>query len=141
MSPTFTTGKLKIMLEPIEGICDKAIDHISKQVEKNQELDMKPVIQGFTLDSIAKVAFGLETNCHRGENQEFAKTSFDVLNQFILTDNFPLVVMFNFFQHLPEVTRRLGFWPESAFKIRKMTHDLIEDRMAKNIEVGDFVDR
>ena len=97
LSPAFTTGKLKTMLEPIEGICDKAMDHISKQVEKNQELDMKPVIQGFTLDSIAKVAFGLETNCHRGENQEFAKTSFDVFKIFIATDNWPLVVMLNVF--------------------------------------------
>ena len=141
MSPTFTTGKLKVMLEPIEGICDKTIDYISKQlVEKNHELDMKPVIQGFTLDSISKVAFGLDTNVHKGENQEFAKIAYDVFAQFS-TENWTNTILFNILQHFPEVTKMMGFWPESAKKIRQMTHDLIEDRMAKNIDIGDFIGR
>ena len=35
----------------------------------------------------------------------------------------------------------LPFWPESALKVGKITHDLIEERMKKNVEGGLFIDR
>ena len=43
MSPTFSSGKLKGMLEPVEDIADKAINHLEEQVKINSEIDMKPL--------------------------------------------------------------------------------------------------
>ena len=82
MSPTFSSGKLKGMLEPVEDIADKAINHLEEQVKINSEIDMKPLLQGFTLDAISRVAFGMNTNVHRGEDQEFAKTAYEVFGSF-----------------------------------------------------------
>ena len=78
MSPTFSSGKLKGMLEPVEDIADQAINHLEEQVKSNPEIDMKPLLQGFTLDAISRVAFGMNTNVHRGGDQEFAKTAYEV---------------------------------------------------------------
>ena len=49
MSPTFSSGKLKGMLEPVEDVADRAINHLEDQAKTNPEIDMKPLLQGFTL--------------------------------------------------------------------------------------------
>ena len=50
-------------------------------------------------------------------------------------------LLLNLVFQVPIITKILPILPEAAFKIRKMTHDLIEDRLKKNIKLGDFVDR
>ena len=47
----------------------------------------------------------------------------------------------NLVAHFPKLMVYLPFWPETALKLGKITHDLIEDRMKKNVEMGDFIDR
>ena len=128
------------MMEPIESIADETIAYIGEKAKTRSTIDFKPIVQGFTLDSISKVAFGLETKTYRGENQEFAKIAKDVFDQFT-TDSWAKTMFINLFNLFPEVFARLGFWPESAVKIRKMTEDVISERDSKNITVGDFVDR
>ena len=49
MSPTFTTGRLKGMVEPMTGLADRTIDFLAKQVEINPgKINVKPILQGFT---------------------------------------------------------------------------------------------
>ena len=140
MTPTFTSGKLKTMLEPIESIADDTLDHIMHLLKGKSELDLKPIIQGFTLDSISKVGFGIDTNVRRGEDSEFSKIAYDVFQTFS-ADKWINVIFFLVFTHFPEMLAYMNVWPESASKIRQMTHDLIVDRENKNINIGDFIDR
>jgi hypothetical protein len=53
------------MMEPMDGIIDKVIDHIEEKAKTNPTLELKPIIEGFILDVIARCAFGLDTNAHR----------------------------------------------------------------------------
>ena len=46
MTPVFTSGKLKGMLEPMEEISQKTIDYLAEVVEKTPEVNMKPIVQG-----------------------------------------------------------------------------------------------
>jgi len=140
MSPTFSSGKLKGMLEPVEDIADQAINHLEEQVKSNPEIDMKPLLQGFTLDAISRVAFGMNTNVHRGGDQEFAKTAYEVFGAFT-GDNVFNVVMFQLLFMFPSLISMLGFWPESAMKIAKMAQDIMTERDQKNVTNGDFIDR
>ena len=140
MTPTFTSGKLKGMLEPVEGIADKAINYLEEKTKASPEIDMKPLIQGFTMDAICRVAFGMSTNVHKGEDQEFAKTTMEIIQSFT-GDSVINVAFFQFLMMFPEITAKLGFWPESATKIRKMAHDIMVERDQKNITTGDFIDR
>ena len=139
MSPTFTSGRLKSMLEPIEGIADNTIDYIAELVQKKPELDLKSILQGFTLDSIARVAFGLETKAYKGENADFSKMAFDVFEDF-KTEGWTNTIFFNIIAQFPELTKNISIWPESAIKIRTMTRDIMNTRDEKNIKIGDFVD-
>jgi len=140
LSPTFTTGKLKMMLHPIEGLADSTIDYVEQKAKDNPEMDFKPIMQGFALDSISKVAFGMETKCRLGEDPEFFKTTQEMISGVNL-QSWPMVIIFNILFHFPELIKHVGFWPEAAVKIRKMTKDIIDERDKKDIKIGDFVDR
>ena len=101
---------------------------------------MKPFIQGFTLDTISKTAFGLDTSCYKGENNEFAKLCQSAVDEFEV-QGFIDSFFVNLVAHFPNLMVYLPFWPESALKVGQFTHDLIEERMKKNVEMGDFIDR
>ena len=47
LSPTFTSGKLKGMLEPMTDVGNKAMKHLDKLIEKNEPIAMKNFFQVF----------------------------------------------------------------------------------------------
>ena len=140
LSPVFTTGKMKGMLEPMEQLADRTIDHIGEMVKKNPVLDLKPVIQGFTLDTISRCAFGIDTNVYKGENSDFADNAAAVFNAFA-ADNWIGVLFFNLMAHFPGSLKYISIWPKEAEKIRVMTHDIMEERDKTNAYFGDFIDK
>ena len=89
---------------------------------------------------VLKVAFGLDTNVHKGQDMEFFNIAKDVFESF-KCDNWTNTFFFNLLALFPGLVAKLGIWPESAMKIRKMTQDVMAERDRKNITVGDFVDR
>ena len=48
LSPTFSTGKIKGMMEPMAGVADDMLDFIDDKVKdsKNGEINVKEVFQG-----------------------------------------------------------------------------------------------
>ena len=46
MSPTFTSGKLKGMMEPMTQVIDRFMGHLEKIAGKGTETDVKPIFQG-----------------------------------------------------------------------------------------------
>ena len=114
---------------------------ISTFPSKSQDkIDVKPFILGFTLDTISKTAFGLDTSCYKGENNEFAKLCQDIIDEFEI-QGFIGSFFLNLVAHFPKLMVYLPFWPETALKLGKITHDLIDERMKKNVEGGLFIDR
>lgn len=141
LSPSFTAGKLKSMMLPITKIADNVIEVIEEKSKITPEMDLKPIICGFTLDVISNVAFGLSTNVHKGEDKEFSKMANDVF-QIFESKTWGGMLFQNFFTHFPDVLEKFGFVIESAGKLRQMTHDLIEHRNENNTPIkGDFIDR
>ena len=128
------------MLEPIEEIAGKTVQYCEELTKSNSEINMKPIVQGFALDSIAKVAFGLETKVHKGENKDFAVSAFAAFDGF-MTETWTKMIFYHLMQHFPFILGAVGFWPEEAIKLKKLTHDVINERDAKNIYIGDFIDR
>ena len=49
--------------------------------------------------------------------------------------------MYHVMQHFPFIARMVGFWPEEALRLKKLTHDVMKERDEKDIHVGDFIDR
>lgn len=50
MSPTFTSGKLKAMMEPMAEVCEKMIAHIDDLFQKDPIIEIKSVFQGTYAD-------------------------------------------------------------------------------------------
>ena len=130
----------KGMLEPIEGIAEDTIDHLVDKVKTQPEMDMKPILQGFALDSISRVAFGMNTNCRRGNDQDFSTIAFGVFDQFIPKTAFHAFVFHMVFL-FPGLVKYVPFWSASALKISKMAKNIMTEREEKDIHMGDFVDR
>ena len=141
MSPTFTTGRLKSMVEPMTGLADRTIDFLANQVEKNPgKINVKPILQGYTLDTIAKVGFGIDISSYKGENSEFMKNAQAVFEG-IKIGSFGMAMFWNIFEHFPIISKWLPLWPPEGFKLRDITHNAIEARIKNNVEYGDFIDR
>lgn len=63
ISPSFTSGKLKMMFESILDISDKLIEIMDKEsAESTGQLEVKTVLSRFTTDVIGSTAFGLNCN-------------------------------------------------------------------------------
>ncbi|KAL3280424.1 hypothetical protein HHI36_017906 [Cryptolaemus montrouzieri] len=71
LSPTFTSGKMKMMFENLVE-CTAALD---KAMDKNlgTTVDIKDVLGRFTTDVIVSCAFGLSCNSLENPNNEFRK--------------------------------------------------------------------
>ena len=139
LSPTFTTGKLKSMIDPIDLLADNSIAHIKEMSQKSSSgFNIKPFLQGFSLDAINKVAFGIDTKCYKGENEDMILWTQKLMEGFAPTSKVE-DFFFQVFFHLPELTPG-GFWNEYALKFAKLTKDVCDERDAKNIHIGDFCD-
>ncbi|CAO1432976.1 unnamed protein product [Diamesa hyperborea] len=72
LTPTFTSGKMKMMFGTVVDISVKMIEHINEEVKK-PEFEMKELLAQFTTDVIGNVAFGLEMNSMKDPNSMFRK--------------------------------------------------------------------
>ena len=140
MSPTFTLGRLKSMMIPIENLADSTIEFIAQKAEKNPEIDFKLMMQYFSIDVICKVAFGMDTKCRIEEDPEMFKLFTSIIEDFTF-DTYPKATIWAILSHFPELLSKLGLWPASMLKIKTMTKDIMTEREAQNIKIGDFVDR
>ncbi|CAG9827994.1 unnamed protein product [Diabrotica balteata] len=73
LTPTFTTGKMKMMF-PIMVACSENLkDILEKHVMLQDGVDIKEIISRFTTDIIGSAAFGIECNSLKNPESEFRK--------------------------------------------------------------------
>lgn len=70
LSPTFTSGKIKMMFENINEVAERLFMNIDKQIEKTGQLEVKDTLARFTTDVIGSVAFGIECNSLEDKNSK-----------------------------------------------------------------------
>ena len=79
LSPTFSSGKIKGMLDLLDGGVNQMITHLEEVTKKDSMVDVKDVFQKMALDVIARsvlhklfqrhsmnfsrCAFGIDSNC------------------------------------------------------------------------------
>lgn len=92
LSPTFTSGKMKMMFETMAGFTDGLVKLVEEENQNMDGIDIKNVAVRYTADIIGSCGFGLEVNALKDKNAEMLSVSkfFDFketkakLNQFVL---------------------------------------------------------
>lgn len=96
LTPTFTSGKMKLMFGIIDSIGDKLVSVVENAAKTSGPIELHDFLARFTTDNISNVAFGLECNSLEDSNSEFRKHGKEVLDldalgflKFFFTSSFP----------------------------------------------------
>jgi cytochrome P450 family 6 len=73
LSPTFTSGKLKMMFGTISDVADRLLEVIDKQLVATGQLEVKDTLARFTTDVIGTTAFGIDCNSLEDKDSKFYK--------------------------------------------------------------------
>ena len=73
LTPTFTSGKMKMMFQRLVECGQDLQTCLEKVGETGVEIEIKDVLARFSTDIISSCAFGIECNCLKNENAEFRK--------------------------------------------------------------------
>jgi cytochrome P450 family 6 len=96
LTPTFTSGKMKLMFEIIDKIGDKLVTVIENETKTSGMIEVHDYLARFTTDNISNVAFGLESNSLDDFDSMFRMMGKEVLDldafgflKFFFTSSFP----------------------------------------------------
>lgn len=73
LTPTFTSGKMKLMFHIITDCAGLLIKSVEKQAIDKTPIDIKDALGRYTTDTIGSCAFGLECNSFADDDGEFRK--------------------------------------------------------------------
>lgn len=135
LTPTFTSGKIKLMFPIIVDVSDKLIDKIEEETEGTGQLEIKDILSRFTTDVIGEAAFGIECNSLNNPQTEFYKyglRAFGKINHLkrLLTSKYP------------DLARKLHITSsdkEVADFYRNIVEQTIKYREENKIERNDFM--
>lgn len=73
LSPVFTSGKLKAMYPIIINKGDNLVAEIERRIKSNPVIELKDLTNRFTVDIISSVAFGMEANTLKSDNERLLR--------------------------------------------------------------------
>lgn len=137
LTPTFTTGKMKMMFETLLVCTDQLIEAMDWYCTQSKPVDIKEILGCFTTDIIGSCAFGIECNSFKDPNSAFRKHGRDIfaVSKFRALRN---TIAFSF----PNVSRALGvksLKPEEAEFFLNVVKETIEYREKNNFIRNDFM--
>ncbi|XP_035228707.1 cytochrome P450 3A31-like isoform X1 [Stegodyphus dumicola] len=71
LTPTFSSGKIKLMTYIVDKKVDVMLDVITKKAEKGEMFDIYENVQALTLDVIADCALAMKTHCQENTKDIF----------------------------------------------------------------------
>lgn len=138
LSPTFTSGKMKMMHSTILEVAAKFKDHMLELTGgKVTQVEFKELLSQFTTDVIGSVAFGVECNSMKNPNSEFRRVGRKVFESSLT------VVIRDFFTTLfPKASRLLRIRILDADVTNffmKLLNDTVKHRKVNNVQRNDFL--
>ncbi|XP_037782395.1 probable cytochrome P450 6a14 [Penaeus monodon] len=139
MTPTFSSGKIKQTLQLVKDCAKNLVVYFDKELEKGSStFEMKDVYGMFTMDTIASIAFGVNSDSLNNTQDEFSAAAA------------------RFFSPPPRWKRPIMFfqflWPQIAKALRlnvidrtpihfftKVVSDTIRYRLENNLRRSDFL--
>ncbi|XP_055696565.1 probable cytochrome P450 6a23 [Lutzomyia longipalpis] len=72
-SPTFSSGKIKMMQETINAVAKELQNYLEPIAQRSEVVEIKDIMSRFTIDVIGSCAFGVECNSLKNPNAEFKR--------------------------------------------------------------------
>lgn len=134
-SPAFTSGKLRKMEDQIEACIKTTVSHLRKAGEEGRDVELGSFFGNFTLDLIARFAFGTRLDSHSDQCNEFVTYSKKAFGTDI---SFSLVIYFL----LPGVAKffKLKFFsPTTLLYFKNLIQRVIKSRLESKTRHEDFL--
>lgn len=138
ITPTFTSGKIKIMFPAVVEISERLSDCWSKMITDSGELEIMDFLARFTTDVIGTCAFGIECNSLKDQEAEFR-----VMCRSIFKEPRHSMKMIFLMGAFPEVGRFLGMKTHTDDVLdffMGIVNEAIAYRESNNIRRNDFMD-
>ncbi|XP_068241539.1 cytochrome P450 3A24-like [Palaemon carinicauda] len=139
MTPTFSSGKIKQTLQLVKDCAKNLCVYFDKELEKRSSVfEMKEVYGKFTMDTIASIAFGVNSDSLNNTQDEFSAAA---ARFFKPPANWKRPLMF--FQFVwPHIAKRLHLnvvdrTPINFFQ--KVVADTMKYRLENNLRRNDFL--
>lgn len=137
LTPTFTSGKLKMMFPTIQDVAVKFADHLATITKDNPEVEFKELLAQFSTDVIGSTALGIECNAFKdpkGDIRQIAKLMF--------APSKLLTAKTLFLFQYPELGRKLKMKIVDSRVTKFMMNligDIVKHREKNNVERNDFM--
>uniref|UniRef100_A0A1B6FHI0 Cytochrome P450 n=1 Tax=Cuerna arida TaxID=1464854 RepID=A0A1B6FHI0_9HEMI len=137
LTPTFTTGKLKGMIEQICNSGDEMLSVIEKSTKSKEGVNAKKLGSIFSIDVIASCAFGLQFKPDSPEGVQFRKITDEVFAPSVLQTLRMSLMMFCYplakLLGIRNVSKRVNDY------IIELVKTTMEFRKTNNIQRNDFL--
>ncbi len=163
MSPTFTSGKLKGMMDPMGAVIDRFLAHIDKAAEKGTGVAIKTLFEGnaalciyrqfkriililtytpgLALDVIARCAFSIESDATSNPNQEIVREGRRFFSFLQPTNWLEMLVFTVPAIYFPFSIKMVDPFPDAIYNLHKITSSVMDHREKQGIQGTDFVGR
>lgn len=134
ISPTFTSGKMKMMFPIVLECVDRMIEYL-KGIDK-ESIEMKEIFSGLTTEVIGNIAFGLDVKCIGNSDSEFRNIAKRVLEP-TNWDNLKFLIIFA----IPKITKLFNLSINPKFVtdyFLEIVRNNLEYREQNNIQRNDF---
>ncbi|XP_022904135.2 cytochrome P450 6A1-like [Onthophagus taurus] len=135
LTPTFTTGKMKIMFDILIECAKVMVQKMNDETKINRDLDIKEIVACYTTDVIASAAFGIKSNSFE-ENSQFR-----FYGRKLLVNTPARLFRVFFLDFYPNFAKKLGltvFERDINDFFMKSVKDMIEYRESTNFRRNDF---
>ncbi|XP_023239202.1 cytochrome P450 3A5-like isoform X1 [Centruroides sculpturatus] len=123
MSPSFTSGKLRMMSKLMEECCQILIDNLKEAAMENREIDITQYASTFTMDAIARCAFGIKIDSRKDPSNPFVTAGRESVSpvpwRFIVANLFP---------KLAKLIRLSFFNPETTLFFKNVIEEVVSKR-------------
>lgn len=137
LTPTFTSGKMKMMFNVMAECQSDLYKRMDKECEKREPINIKEILACFTTNIIGSCAFGLEFKALEDENSEFRK-----IGRKMFTSSRWLRWKRTFSTTFPKVAKVLDLSmsrPEIAGFVMNMVEKTIDYREKNKVTRNDFM--
>lgn len=137
LTPTFTSGKMKMMFNIVLEVSNHMVDQLKTEASLDM-IEVKEVLAKFTTDVIGNVAFGLEMNAIKDPDSEFRR-----MGRKVFSNEGNIILKFLVFTTFKKIARKLGgriFDAELTEFFMKIVRETIDYRVKNKIQRNDFMD-